>query len=103
MIFLLILCLLLGNLWFYWHVFRPLRQLSASAQRLSDGDFTALDKSNSGVHEIDRIRTAMNAMVGHVRRTQAQERTYIEALTNGQEAERARLARELHDDTTQSL
>ena len=45
----------------------------------------------------------MNAMAGHVRRVQAQERAYIDALTNGQEAERARLARELHDETTQSL
>jgi signal transduction histidine kinase/YHS domain-containing protein len=92
-----------AHLWFYQHVMQPLRLLSAQAKRLSGGDFTALEKGYGGISEIDTLRVAMNAMVGHVRRAQAQEWSYIEALTNGQEAERTRIARELHDDTTQSL
>ena len=51
----------------------------------------------SGVPEVEQVRAAMNAMVGHARRAQLQECIYTQALTNGQEAERARLARELHD------
>ena len=97
------LVLLAGHVWFYRRVMLPLRLLAANAKRLSNGDFTALEQKYGGVPEIDSIRGAMNAMVGHVRRAQAQERTYIQALTNGQEAERARIARELHDDTVQSL
>ena len=97
------LMLLAGHIWFFRRVMWPLRRLAANAGRLSAGDFTALEQKTSGVSEIDSIRGAMNAMVGHVRRAHAQERTYIEALTNGQEAERARIARDLHDDTVQSL
>lgn len=92
-----------GNLWFYLRVMRPLRQLAARASRIANGDFTALEHTYGGVSEIDTVGRAMNAMVGHVRRAQAQERTYIRALTNGQEEERARIAHELHDDTVQSL
>lgn len=91
------------GLWFYQRVLRPLRLLAVNARRLSQGDFTALETQCGGAAEIDTLRLAMNAMVGHVRRAQAQERSYIEALSNGQEAERARIARELHDDTTQAL
>jgi signal transduction histidine kinase/YHS domain-containing protein len=100
-----IICLSAAASWvmFYARVMRPLRLLAAKAKQLSEGDFTALEQRYSGVPEIDSLRAAMNAMVGHVRRAQAQERTYIEALTNGQEAERTRIARELHDDTVQSL
>jgi signal transduction histidine kinase/YHS domain-containing protein len=97
------LTLIGSNIWLYSRVFHPLRQLATQAKKLSSGDFTALEQNESGIPEIDTLRMAMNAMVGHVRRAQAQERTYIEALTNGQENERARIAHELHDDTVQSL
>lgn len=95
--------LTLSNLWLYWRVLRPLKSLAARASQIASGDFTALEQTQGGVPEIDTVGRAMNAMVGHVRRAQAQERTYIQALTNGQEEERARIARDLHDDTVQSL
>lgn len=45
----------------------------------------------------------MASMVGHVQRAQAEGLTYRHALTEGQEAERTRIAHELHDETIQSL
>ncbi len=92
-----------SNLWLYLRVLRPLRRLAQKADQLAQGDFSSLAQPEPGVPEIDVVRAAMNAMVGHVRRAQNQERTYSQALTNGQEAERARIAYELHDETTQSL
>jgi len=92
-----------GIIWLITQVILPLRELASQAKRLAEGDFTALSHDFGGLAALNTIRIAMNAMVGHVRRAQAQERTYIEALTNGQENERSRIARDLHDDTVQSL
>jgi signal transduction histidine kinase/YHS domain-containing protein len=95
--------LIVGNIWFIYRVLFPLRRLSAQAQRLTKGDFDALSQPVGGIAEIDNVRYAMDCMVGHVRRAQQASQQYAQSLADGQEAERARLARELHDDTVQSL
>ena len=50
--------------------------------------------------EIDVLRLAAE---GLIRAYQAGMRDYLSAVTGGQEAERERLAHDLHDDTVQAL
>lgn len=91
------------NAWLVRRVLAPLRALARKAERLADGELDALEQPCGGVDEIETLRRAMVAMAGHVRRAQQQSAAYAEVLTNAQEAERARIARELHDDTIQAL
>jgi signal transduction histidine kinase/YHS domain-containing protein len=95
--------LILSNAWCWLRVIRPLRQLALKATDLTRGNLEALEQPCGGISEIDSLRRSMAGMVGHVRRAQEQSRSYADVLTQAQEAERARLARELHDDTVQSL
>ncbi len=94
---------LLLNLWFFTQVWRPLQRLVRRTAKLAAGDLTALEQSCGGVAPISDLRHTMASMVGHVQRAQAEGLTYRYALTEGQEAERTRIAHELHDDTVQSL
>lgn len=89
--------------WFYLRIWRPLNTLAEQAGKLSNGDFAAFEDTSGGIHQIEALRRAMQGMVSHVRRAQQQSRAYQNNLAEGQEAERARLARELHDETVQSL
>lgn len=95
--------LILSNAWYWSKVVRPLRRLKRRAMDLTEGDLEALEQPCGGIDEIESLRRSMAGMVGHVRRAQEQTHTYADVLTQAQEAERARLARELHDDTIQSL
>lgn len=99
----LLTTLLIINSWLVVRVLRPLRRLAEQANCLTTGDFTALEQPCGGIREVDALRRSLFAMVGHVRRVQDQKRQYTDALTDGQEAERTRIARELHDDTVQTL
>jgi signal transduction histidine kinase/YHS domain-containing protein len=92
-----------ANWWLFQRVLAPVRRLSVSADRLAQGDLHALEGQCGGIREIGALQHTMASMAGHVQRAQTESRTYRHALTDGQEAERGRIAHELHDDTVQSL
>ncbi len=99
----LVILLLIGNLWFFFRVLRPLRRLAQQAEQIREGNFDSLEQDCGGIAEIGALRRAMAGMAGHVRRSQMQSSAYADRLADGQEVERQRIARELHDDTLQSL
>jgi signal transduction histidine kinase len=81
----------------------PLRRLARAAGRVSWGDLSAIAEPVAGVEEIEELQLALQEMAGRIQSYQEGIRDYLAAVTEAQEGERARLARELHDDTVQAL
>lgn len=84
-------------------VVQPLRRLAEAATRITWGDWPSLDQDVGGVEEIRHLQHALSDMMRRIRGYEESMRDYVDAVTQGQEAERARLSRELHDQTAQDL
>ncbi len=84
-------------------VILPLQRLARAAGRVSWGDLSAITEPVRGVEEIEELQRALQEMAGRIQDYQKSLRDYLAAVTEAQENERARLARELHDETVQAL
>jgi len=81
----------------------PVQRLAEAVRRFAGGEASALEQDVGGVEDIRELQCALRDMVEDIRHYQASIRDYSEGMMRSQEAERARLSRELHDQTVQEL
>lgn len=84
-------------------IVQPLQRLADSAAQVTGADLELWHADVGGVEEIRSLQQAFRAMVERIHHYQQSLRQYLDAMTKGQESERARLSRELHDATAQDL
>lgn len=88
--------------WGMNRVTQPIRSLVNQIRHVTKGDYDA-QVELSRIKELRDLGEASNHMVEQIRRYRAGTRQYIVGVTRSQEEERKRIARDLHDDTVQSL
>ena len=96
-----LMAMVLLNGWLLRRRFAPLEELIGAMERL---DFAGRDTRaripTANVEEVARLHQAFDAMLARLEAERARTAT---AVLQAQEAERARLARDLHDEANQAL
>nr|MBA3827261.1 HAMP domain-containing protein [Ktedonobacterales bacterium] len=83
---------------------RPLRDLQGTVEALEGGDFAArVPASPLADQNLASISETLNEMLDHVQRYQERVEDLSASVIRAQEDERARIARELHDQIGQAL
>jgi signal transduction histidine kinase len=96
--------LAVAALWFgARRIIRPLQDLEKQAAELGEGNFDAIQKPVGGIAEIRNLQAELIEMANKLKSAEQSLHSYIGVMTAGVENERRSLARELHDDTIQSL
>ncbi|MCB0018490.1 MAG: hypothetical protein KDE09_11930, partial [Anaerolineales bacterium] len=94
----------MASIWFGMkNIVIPVRQLAAQATDLGEGNYDVLNGRVEAIDEIQQLQAELNHMALQVKDAQNSLRDYVDAVTVGQEEERKRLAREIHDSTIQAL
>jgi signal transduction histidine kinase/YHS domain-containing protein len=80
-----------------------LRELQRRAEAMAHGDLCTVGEPVSDIPAIEDLRRAIDVLGSHTEHGLRSQHAYIAALSTAQEAERTRLARELHDEVVQQL
>jgi two-component system sensor histidine kinase UhpB len=80
-----------------------LRALQQRAEQMARGELRELGRAVCDVPAVEDLRRAIDVLGAHTKQGLQHQHAYIAALSTAQEAERGRLARELHDEVVQQL